>query len=107
MFQDQQTAEITGQVKWAANALRNGSLAIALLLDDEQAPADIQGRKPLRGINLQKDLSVRVFEALGNTLFIGDTITVTVFTNDLSTDMAAGKGLSGGPGYFVGSKVAL
>lgn len=98
-------AAITGVLKWIAPELRDGCRAIAVLRDDETGPADANGRLPLTAVLLTKNLSERFDAALGEKIFRNySRITITVRTEDLAADLAAGKGRQRHP-YFIGVEI--
>lgn len=95
------TATLIGDLKWVSESLRQGCRAIAILVDGEKLPANAEGKKPLRGITLTRSKTELFDEMFGETVFIGDEISVTVRTTDLEGDLAQGVGTKGHP-YFVG-----
>ena len=93
------TSTITGYLKWTAEHARCGSLAIAIRLADSP-------REELVGISLTKTATERFEEVLGETIFKDDVVSVTVRSEDVEADLAAGVGAKGHR-YFIGTAVAM
>lgn len=88
---------IIGYLKWTADAPKCGSLAIAIrLLDDS--------RDELVGISLTKTATADFEKVVSETVFVNDVVTVTVRSENIEADLAAGVGAKGKK-YFIGTSV--
>jgi len=103
------TAVITGRLVLTFDKVDwNGCRSICVQRDNEEFPADDQGRKPLRGVKLSREMTDKFDAALEKTIFKGKTILeITVSTEDLEADLAKGRGVRGYKyAYFVGTAVS-
>lgn len=91
------TSVITGRLVLTFDKVDwNGCRSICIQRDDEEFPADDQGRKPLRGVKLSKQMTDKFDAALNNAIFKGKTVLdITVSTGDLEADLAKGRGVRG------------
>lgn len=91
---EKSTSILVGKLFWVSSDFRYGCALIAILLSCELAPA-VNGKEPLRSIRLSAEATEVLQKHWYVTCLEGVQVEVEVYTEDISSDLEAGKGLRG------------